>query len=220
VTRPWQRKFLGFSFTGEQEPRRRIAPKAIARFKQRIREQTRRTRGISLAQMVKEIATYLRDGSGTSATVKRLRCCKALNLGYAADFGRWCGSIVKILKSILSWSDVVTSGWKLRLPIIPEDEQRWFTEEEAERIIHAAEGQYRVLFRVAYATGMRAGELFGLHVDDFDFGAGTVRVLRSTFRNIEDTPKTKKGRRTMYVDSRTLEEVRGFWLVGRPVEFS
>jgi RNA-directed DNA polymerase len=33
VARPGQRKFLGFSFTGEREPRRRIAPKAIARFK-------------------------------------------------------------------------------------------------------------------------------------------------------------------------------------------
>src|SRR5229473_699547 len=64
VARPGQRKFLGFSFTGEREPRRRIAPKAIARFKERIREQTRRTCGISLAQMVKELATYLRGWLG------------------------------------------------------------------------------------------------------------------------------------------------------------
>ena len=64
VARPGQRKFLGFSFTGEREPRRRIAPKAIARFKQRIREQTRRTRGISLRQMIQEIATYLRGWLG------------------------------------------------------------------------------------------------------------------------------------------------------------
>jgi hypothetical protein len=62
--RPGQRKFLGFSFTGEREPRRRIAPKAIARFKERIREQTRRTRGISLRQMVEELATYLRGWLG------------------------------------------------------------------------------------------------------------------------------------------------------------
>ena len=40
VARPEQRKFLGFSFTSEREPRRRIAPKAIARFKERIRDQT------------------------------------------------------------------------------------------------------------------------------------------------------------------------------------
>jgi RNA-directed DNA polymerase len=64
VAQPGQRKFLGFSFTGEREPRRRIAPKAIARFKERIREQTRRTRGISLRQMVTEIVTYLRGWLG------------------------------------------------------------------------------------------------------------------------------------------------------------
>ncbi|MGC1645714.1 MAG: group II intron reverse transcriptase/maturase [Candidatus Sulfotelmatobacter sp.] len=64
VAQPRQRKFLGFSFTSEREPRRRIAPKAIARFKERIREQTRRTRGISLTQMVTQIATYLRGWLG------------------------------------------------------------------------------------------------------------------------------------------------------------
>src|SRR5437870_6500825 len=64
VAQPGQRKFLGFSFTSEREPRRRIAPKAIARFKERIREQTRRTRSLSLQQMVKEIATYLRGWLG------------------------------------------------------------------------------------------------------------------------------------------------------------
>lgn len=64
VARPGQRKFLGFSFTGEREPRRRIAPKAIARFKERIRDQTQRTRGISLTQMVKDLATYLRGWLG------------------------------------------------------------------------------------------------------------------------------------------------------------
>ena len=52
---PVEGKFLGFSFTGEREPRRRIAPKAIARFKERIRERTHRTCGINLGQMVKEI---------------------------------------------------------------------------------------------------------------------------------------------------------------------
>jgi RNA-directed DNA polymerase len=78
VARPGQRKFLGFSFTSERKPRRRIAPKAIVRFKERIREQTYRTRGISLTQMVKEIATYLRGWLGyfgdcqTPAVLQRL----------------------------------------------------------------------------------------------------------------------------------------------------
>jgi RNA-directed DNA polymerase len=64
VARPGQRKFLGFSFTDEREPRRRIAPKALARFKERVREQTQRTRGISLPQMVQDLTTYLRGWLG------------------------------------------------------------------------------------------------------------------------------------------------------------
>jgi RNA-directed DNA polymerase len=64
VARPGQRKFLGFSFTAEREPRRRIAPKAIARFKERVRGQTQRTRGISLTQMVNDLTTYLRGWLG------------------------------------------------------------------------------------------------------------------------------------------------------------
>jgi RNA-directed DNA polymerase len=60
VSRPKDRKFLGFSFTGGKEPRRRIAPKALLRFKARIRELTCRTRGISMEQRAKELSTYLR----------------------------------------------------------------------------------------------------------------------------------------------------------------
>jgi RNA-directed DNA polymerase len=60
VARPVERKFLGFSFSNNKEPKRRIAPKALLRCKQRIRELTRRTRGISLGQMLKELTAYLR----------------------------------------------------------------------------------------------------------------------------------------------------------------
>jgi RNA-directed DNA polymerase len=59
VAKPSVRKFLGFSFTGGREPRRRIAPQALARFKARVRELTRRTRGQSLAQIVEELSVYL-----------------------------------------------------------------------------------------------------------------------------------------------------------------
>jgi len=60
VGRPWERKFLGFSFTANREPKRRIALAAGKRFKERVRELTRRTRGISLEQMVKQLTVYLR----------------------------------------------------------------------------------------------------------------------------------------------------------------
>lgn len=58
VAVPSQRKFLGFSFTSGT-PRRRIAPQALARFKSRVRELTRRTRGASLKQIIAEVSRYL-----------------------------------------------------------------------------------------------------------------------------------------------------------------
>ncbi|MGA8675455.1 MAG: group II intron reverse transcriptase/maturase [Candidatus Acidiferrales bacterium] len=60
VARPGERKFLGFSFRSRKEPKRRIAPKVLLRGKQKIRERTRRTRGISLEQMRKELTAYWR----------------------------------------------------------------------------------------------------------------------------------------------------------------
>jgi|ERR1700719_5123955 len=59
VARPETRKFLGFSFSHNKELKRRISPKVLLRCKQKIRDLTRRTRGISLEQMTKELAAYL-----------------------------------------------------------------------------------------------------------------------------------------------------------------
>jgi RNA-directed DNA polymerase len=58
VARPEARKFLGFSIANDGSERR-IAPKALATFKTRIREQTRRTRGLSLSQIIEELTPYL-----------------------------------------------------------------------------------------------------------------------------------------------------------------
>jgi RNA-directed DNA polymerase len=60
VARPWQRKFLGFSLSPGKAGKRRIAPKALQRFQGKARELTARTRGRSLEQVVKELASYLR----------------------------------------------------------------------------------------------------------------------------------------------------------------
>ena len=60
VARPQERKFLGFSFTAGPEIKRVIAPKALDRFKQRIREITRRAKGVSMQTTIEELAPYMR----------------------------------------------------------------------------------------------------------------------------------------------------------------
>src|SRR5215467_5156824 len=64
VARPWARKFLGFSFTSAGIPKRRIAPKAVDRFKERIRGLTSRTRGVSMERMAEDLSRYLRGWIG------------------------------------------------------------------------------------------------------------------------------------------------------------
>jgi RNA-directed DNA polymerase len=60
VARPQKRKFLGFSFTFGPEVKRVIAPKALDRFKQRIREITRRAKSVSIETTMEELAPYMR----------------------------------------------------------------------------------------------------------------------------------------------------------------
>jgi RNA-directed DNA polymerase len=61
VTRATRAKFLGFSFwvAAGRKVRRRVAPEAIKRLKERVRKLTRRSAGRSLAQLCEPLGTYL-----------------------------------------------------------------------------------------------------------------------------------------------------------------
>src|SRR5437660_1377099 len=74
VARPQERKFLGFSFTAGPDIKRTIAPKSLERFKQRIRETTRRAKGVSIKTTMAELAKYMCGWRGYFASAKRPRC--------------------------------------------------------------------------------------------------------------------------------------------------
>jgi len=59
VGKPRECKFLGFRFVGGKESKRSIAPTALARFKERVRELTRRTRGVTIERMIEQVNRYL-----------------------------------------------------------------------------------------------------------------------------------------------------------------
>ena len=66
VARPQERKFLGFSFSAGPEVKRVIAPKAQDRFKRRIREITRRAKGVSMKTTIeRQTHDYERHGTTT-----------------------------------------------------------------------------------------------------------------------------------------------------------
>jgi RNA-directed DNA polymerase len=59
ISHPWWRPYLGLSFTSRRDdPRLRIHSKSIRRFKQRVRELTGRSCGMSLEQVIARLNTY------------------------------------------------------------------------------------------------------------------------------------------------------------------
>jgi RNA-directed DNA polymerase len=65
VGRPWERVFLGFTFTRRGgEKRRKVSDDAIRQFKYRVRKITRRTRGRTVQTVIDELAVYLRGWKG------------------------------------------------------------------------------------------------------------------------------------------------------------
>jgi group II intron reverse transcriptase/maturase len=62
VARPWDRKFLGYSFwvAKGREVKRKVAPKALETMKERVRDITSRNGGRSIDQVISELSSYLR----------------------------------------------------------------------------------------------------------------------------------------------------------------
>ena len=72
VARPQERKFLGFSFTAGPEVKRVPAPKALDRFKRRIREITRQAKGVSIKTTI-AIGTRSHPGAASFKSLYQKR---------------------------------------------------------------------------------------------------------------------------------------------------
>jgi RNA-directed DNA polymerase len=127
VARPGQRKFLSFSFIGSQVIKRRIAAKAITRFKQRVRELTRRTRGVGIETMVAQLSRYL--------------------TGWRGYFG-FCET-PSVLRSLEEWlrrrlRSVVWKQWKRGTVRFAELRKRGVSKDLAARTAGSAHGPWRL----------------------------------------------------------------------------
>jgi RNA-directed DNA polymerase len=59
VDRPWNRKFLGYTFTTHFQPKLKVAAQSVTRFKSRLRDLFRVGRGRNLARLIKELRPKL-----------------------------------------------------------------------------------------------------------------------------------------------------------------
>jgi integrase len=94
---------------------------------------------------------------------------------------------------------------------------RFFSAEQVTRIIGAAkEEPYRTMFVVAALTGLRAGEICGLSVDDLDFERRSIHISRSAWYGKLQTPKSRSAVRTIPVPDILSAVLRSYLRVWIP----
>lgn len=76
----------------------------------------------------------------------------------------------------------------------PKPDFDFLTYEEAERLVKAANGEWRTMILVALRTGLRIGELRALRWQDVDLVAGRLVVRLNVVNGIVGTPKSGHAR--------------------------
>jgi integrase len=118
------------------------------------------------------------------------------------------------LNQALEWEIVGRNAAKrVKVPKIERTRTRIFTPEEANQFLRAIEGdRWEGLFGTALLTGLRQGELLGLHWSDVDLDAGKIQVRYSLQRiNGKLTlvaPKTEESQREVSLASIAVDVLR------------
>lgn len=105
--------------------------------------------------------------------------------------------------------------------VLPKHHARrgfFFTLEETQRIIRSAGEPHKTLYWLAAETGMRAGELTGLRIEDLELERGLLHVRQSAWRGKIQTPKTENAFRALSLSPQLCEHLASFLRSWRPNE--
>lgn len=109
----------------------------------------------------------------------------------------------------------------VRLPRDGSEPRRLWTPVQVRTFLAGVDDtQWRLLWRLLFATGMRRGEALGLRWTDIDLDAGTVSIQRAMLADSREgdvrfgPPKTRRSRRTISIDAGTASLLRQ-WRVTR-----
>jgi len=127
------------------------------------------------------------------------------------------GSIFRVARSWgyivaeINRGAVVLPAAKVARPV------RYFSAEEVSKILGAArEEPYRTMFIVAALTGLRAGEICGLTVDDLDLVRSSIRIRQSAWYGTIQTPKSRAALRTVPIPDILRTTLESYLLKWKP----
>jgi integrase len=129
------------------------------------------------------------------------------------------GTLSTMLTTAKEWG-YICEAVKLGALALPESPlrpaARFFSGEEAKKIIAAASNPYRTMFAIAAMTGLRAGEILGLMLDDIDFDRRVLHIERAAWCGHIQTVKSKSSRAPLPMPDALVEIVRQYLTTWRP----
>jgi len=129
-------------------------------------------------------------------------------------------SLQMVWKSAKAWRYVAHDALDgVVLPKQRKARRFFFTADEAQRILAASPEPQRTFLWIAAETGMRAGELCGLRLDDLDFERGLIHVRQSAWRGKLQDPKTENAIRTFALSPQLAAHLAAFVAKWRPNEW-
>jgi integrase len=129
------------------------------------------------------------------------------------------GTLASILKTAKSWGYCCHTIALNELALPPGrvgKQARFFTTEEARKIIASAPEPYRTMFAIAGMTGLRAGEVMGLQKGDLDYEQRVIHVRRSTWYGRVQTVKSKASRAPVVMPEALAVLLRDYMVTWQP----
>ena len=104
------------------------------------------------------------------------------------------------------------------LPEVKRVQRFFFSQREIQHILAKAKEPQRTWYGLAAETGLRAGELCGLTVEDLDLERGLLQVQRSAWRGKLGDPKSIDSIRVVELSPQASEHLKVFLKSWRPNE--
>jgi len=125
------------------------------------------------------------------------------------------GLVSSILSKAVDWNVIASNPTeRVDLGKLPKYRPHYYDDEQIKAMFTALESEplrYRAMVYLTIDTGMRSGEIAGLHWSHIDLDSGTVTVDKqrqyvSGYGTFEKSPKTENGIRTITI-SKTVEGI-------------
>ncbi|AKK26065.1 tyrosine-type recombinase/integrase [Mycobacterium sp. EPa45] len=156
---------------------------------------------------IDDLVTTLRAGGLPSPTGKVRKPWSPRSINYML------GLLTAVLKDQMRQGQVVRNVAELvdRIPADPKPPET-FTSAELQQVLDHIDGdRYAIAWQLAL-TGLRRGEVAGLRWGDVDLDARTLQIATTRLRFgknlIEDTPKSRAGRRTLPIPDHLAATLR------------